>query len=156
MLYISTSNKTGFQQFDIITSKQAYIFAIFVLIIYQSDTKMNTLGKRIQQLRKDKNLSQTELAKKIGVSYAQLSRYEIKDSQPPAEVLKKIADALDTSLDYLINGNKDDKAKASLKDAEVIRCFKEIDSLPESEKAPLIKIISGYIRDFKTKQTYAL
>lgn len=116
---------------------------------------MKRLGNRIQELRKLQNWSQSDLAKKVGISYAQIGRYETKDAQPPAEVLKKIADALDTSIDYLISGNKDEKAKASLKDAEVIRCFKEIDNLPENEKAPLMKIISAYIRDFKAKQNYA-
>ncbi|MCF6350785.1 MAG: helix-turn-helix transcriptional regulator [Flavobacteriaceae bacterium] len=37
---------------------------------------------------------QSDLAKKVGISYAQIGRYEIKGAQPPAEVLKKIADTL--------------------------------------------------------------
>ncbi len=52
---------------------------------------MSNLGERIVILRKEKKLSQTELAKKVGVSYTQIGRYEIKGSQPPAEILKKIA-----------------------------------------------------------------
>lgn len=52
------------------------------------------------------------------------TRYETKEAQPPAEVLKKIADALDTTVDYLLNGNTGDKASAALQDAEPIRYFK--------------------------------
>ena len=75
------------------------------------------MGERITSLRKAKDWSQSELAAKVGVSYAQIGRYEIKGAQPPAEVLKKIAGALDTNVDFLVNGTTEDKAKASLVDA---------------------------------------
>ncbi len=116
---------------------------------------MKELGKRIQQLRKEKGLSQTELAGQIGVSYAQLSRYEIKEAQPPAEVLNKMADALDTSVDFLINGNTTEKAQSTLKDAELLKQFREIDQMPDNEKSTIIKVVSAYIRDYRTRQAYA-
>ena len=118
-------------------------------------SQKNKLGTRIIELRKAKNWSQSELAGKVGVSYAQIGRYETKGSQPPAAVLKKIADALDTTVDFLINGNTEDKAKATLQDAEVIRYFKEVDTLPQEDKQALIRVIAGFIRDVKTKQAYA-
>jgi hypothetical protein len=74
---------------------------------------------------------------------------------PPAAVLKKIADSLDTTVDFLINGNNEDKAKASLVDAEVIRYFKEVDTLPKEDKTALLRVIGGFISDVKTKQAYA-
>ena len=118
-------------------------------------SQKNKLGNRIIELRKAKNWSQSQLADKVGVSYAQIGRYETKGSQPPAGVLKKIADALDTTVDFLVNGNTEDKAKASLVDAEVIRYFKEVDALPAEDKSALIRVIAGFIRDVKTKQAYA-
>jgi transcriptional regulator with XRE-family HTH domain len=118
-------------------------------------SQKNKLGNRIIELRKAKNWSQSDLAAKVGVSYAQIGRYETKGSQPPAEVLKKMANALDSTVDYLINGNTEDKANASLVDAEVIRYFKEVDALPADDKSALIRVIAGFIRDVKTKQAYA-
>jgi transcriptional regulator with XRE-family HTH domain len=118
-------------------------------------SQKNKLGNRIMELRKGKNWSQSDLAAKVGVSYAQIGRYETKDAQPPAAVLKKIADALDTTVDFLVNGNTEDKAKASLVDAEVIRYFKEVDTLPQEDKSALLRVIAGFIRDVKTKQAYA-
>jgi len=117
---------------------------------------MIDLGKRIQQIRKEKGLSQTELAKISGVSYAQLSRYETKGAQPPAEVLNKLADALDTSVDFLINGNTTEKAQSTLKDAELLKQFREVDQLPEEDRRTILRVLSAYIRDFKTRQAYTL
>jgi transcriptional regulator with XRE-family HTH domain len=118
-------------------------------------SQIKTLGFRISELRKAKNWSQSDLATRAGVSYAQIGRYETKGSQPPAEVLNKIADALDTSIDYLINGTAEDKAHEVIQDAEVIRYFKEVDKLPNDDKSALLRVIAGFIRDVKTKQAYA-
>jgi len=60
-----------------------------------------------------------------------------------------------TSVGYLISGDKNEKAKASLKNSELLQRFKEIDSLPKPEQQVLIKVISAYLRDFKAKQAYA-
>ena len=110
---------------------------------------------RIQLLRKQAGLTQIELAGKIGVSKSQFIRYESKDVQPPANIINKLADVLGTSVDFLISGDKTEKAKASLKNSELIQRFREVDSLPEEEQGVLIKIISAYVRDFRAKQAYA-
>lgn len=115
---------------------------------------MTDLGDRIQELRKQNKLSQTELASKIGVSKSQMIRYENKGVQPPADILNKLADVLSTSVDYVINGNSGEKAKALLKNTELLQRFKEVEALPEREQTVLMEIIGAYIRDFKTKQSY--
>jgi transcriptional regulator with XRE-family HTH domain len=112
------------------------------------------LGDRLKQLRKDSELSQTDLALKIGVSYSQYGRYELKGVQPPADILNKLADVLNTTVDFLLNGNAQDKAQIALKDTELLKQFKEAEKLPDSEKSLIIKVIRGYIRDYKTQLTY--
>lgn len=114
------------------------------------------LADRIQSIRKQAGLTQVELADKIGVSKSQYIRYETKNVQPPADTMNKLADALGTSVDFLISGDKSDKAKASLKNSELLQRFKEMDSLPEDEQSILIKIISAYVRDYRAKQAYAM
>lgn len=115
---------------------------------------MNDLGRRIQDFRKQLGLTQIQLAKKAGVSHTQMARYEIKGVQPPADILQKLADIFDTSIDYLVRGDKSNKIKDSLKDAELIKQFKKIDQLPEEEKGAILKIIAAYTRDCNTKQAY--
>lgn len=116
---------------------------------------MAGLGDRIQELRKKAGLTQALLAKEIGISHTQMARYEIKGVQPPADVLKKMADYFGTSVDYLVFGSNTEKAQTSIKDAELIKQFNEIDQLPEADKVAITKVISAYLRDFKTRQAYA-
>lgn len=59
------------------------------------------IGDKITALRKAKDMSQTDLGKAVGVSREIIGRYERNEVLPSVEVAKKIADALEVSLDYL-------------------------------------------------------
>ncbi len=117
---------------------------------------MENLGNRIQELRRRTKLSQTDLADKIGISKSQMIRYENKGVQPPADILNKLADIFSTSIDFLINGNSDEKAQSALKTAELLNQFKEIEQLPEDEQITILKFLGAYLRDFKARKTYAI
>jgi transcriptional regulator with XRE-family HTH domain len=116
---------------------------------------MADLGKRMQELRKQYGLTQQELAKRINISHPQIVRYETKDVQPPADVLGKLADVLGVSLDYLVNGDTNEKAQQTLKDAELIKQFKKVEQLPDDEKNTVVRVISALVRDFNARQAYA-
>jgi transcriptional regulator with XRE-family HTH domain len=45
--------------------------------------------------------------------------------QPPADTLNKLAEVLNTTVDYLLNRNSDEKAQTALRDAELLAQFKE-------------------------------
>jgi transcriptional regulator with XRE-family HTH domain len=112
---------------------------------------MNDFGTRIVSLRRKKGFSQTELANLVGVSYAQIGRYETKGTQPATDVLKKIAEALDTTSDFLINGGKDEKAIATLSDNELLQQFKEVDKMSSDDKLIIKKLIDAFVIKNKIK-----
>lgn len=57
---------------------------------------------RIRNLREDKDLSQAYLAEKLGLTQRTYSRYENADSMMPLDILIKIADFHNVSIDYLL------------------------------------------------------
>lgn len=57
---------------------------------------------RIRNLREDKDMSQASLAEKLGLTQRTYSRYENADSMMPLDVLIKIADFHNVSIDYLL------------------------------------------------------
>lgn len=67
---------------------------------------MTTVGKRIREIRKARNLTQRQLAERVGINFTYLSRVEndrLDDDQTPREeTLQKIADALETDADELL------------------------------------------------------
>jgi len=83
-----------------------------------------------------------------------MARYELKGVQPPADTLKSLADIFGTSIDYIVNGTAQEKAQGTLTDAEMIKQFKEMEQLPETEKNTILNVVAAFIRDFKIKQAY--
>ena len=59
------------------------------------------LGKRIKELRKEKGLTQEQLAETVGIEPNNLSRIEKGRNYPTPENLSKIANALNVSVDKL-------------------------------------------------------
>lgn len=59
------------------------------------------IGKNIQKFRKQKRLTQEELAKEIGMSQPAINQYERGVKTPPPNVLIALADAFSCSLDEL-------------------------------------------------------
>lgn len=60
------------------------------------------LPQRLRQARKSKKLTQTELAKLVNTKKSTISNYETGYSTPSNEMLKDLADVLDTTTDYLL------------------------------------------------------
>ena len=116
---------------------------------------MIRLSERIQHIRKQQGISQQDLAAKVQVSKSMINRYENKGVQPQADVLNKIASLLNAPVDYLINGETDEKAKVSLKNTDLLNTLKEIDIMPEKEQNMILHYINACIRDFKTRKAYA-
>lgn len=63
-----------------------------------------TMGQRIQRLRKQKGLSQEELAAQIGVARQTISKWELDQSTPDIPLLSKLSDLFRVSTDHLIKG----------------------------------------------------
>ena len=63
---------------------------------------MLTLGDRIISLRQDLDIQQKDLAAQIGITKSSMSKYERNINIPNAEILSKIADALNTTTDFLL------------------------------------------------------
>jgi transcriptional regulator with XRE-family HTH domain len=115
---------------------------------------MNTLGQKIKKLRDEKGFSQSDLEKKCGVSSKLLSKYENERIMPTADTLKKIAEGLEISADYLIFDNVPKDGRCQLTDLALFEKFKEVERMPAKEKQTIMHIIDAMI--VKTKVELAL
>jgi transcriptional regulator with XRE-family HTH domain len=111
---------------------------------------MNT-GKIITELRKTKDWSQTDLAGKSGVSREMIGKYERNEAVPSIEAAKKIADAFEVSLDYLVGEGVNSKF-----DKRTLKRLQDLELLEEDKKKTLLDLIDTYIRDSKARQAYTV
>lgn len=106
-------------------------------------------GDNVMVLRKKKKLSQAALGKLIGTSGDVIGRYERGDITPSIEVVSKIADALETSVDYLIGKTN------LLLDKDAVDRLVKISELNSENKSFILNMIDMALRDFKTKKAYS-
>lgn len=104
-----------------------------------------SFAQRLKKARIEKGLSQTELGKIAGIHYTQVGRYENKGSQPSAEILSKLANALGVSSDYLTNGTTNELAENTLNDKELLNQFKAIEQMDDKDKGVIKTLIDAFI-----------
>lgn len=104
--------------------------------------------KRLSELRKQKKISQEELAKKIGVHQNVIGRYERGEARPSIELATKLATVFEVSLDYLV-GNTDLELDKAIIDKVVT-----IQKLPDEDKNCIMYSLDGLIQHAKTRQAY--
>lgn len=75
-------------------------------------------ANRLYELRKKHNLSQEELAEKLGVSRQAVSKWERSEASPDTDNLIALAKIYDLSLDELIYGEKDENREEKKEEAE--------------------------------------
>ncbi len=94
---------------------------------------LNYAGKQIGILRKQKGLTQNELAERLGVSFQAVSKWERGETLPDTALLPQLANILETSIDnILIGSERADKFRSRVSMAQVreaIDCFIRIGEL---------------------------
>ena len=95
-----------------------------------------SIGERVSTLRKERDISQGQLADALGVSRQAVSKWENDQSSPDTIKLIKLAEVLDTEVEYLASGRK-----ATYKEpAIVLNMVKKVDKVVEKVvEKPVIK-----------------
>ncbi len=102
-------------------------------------------AQRLRDLRKQKNLSQTELGVLADLHYTHIGRFERGTSRPSGDTLKRLADALNVTSDYLLEGATDQAAKARFADRDLLRQFQEVELLPDDDKIVIKKLLDAFL-----------
>lgn len=118
---------------------------------------MESLGDRIAKLRKELDINQKELATKVGITEASLSRYENNLREPKSEIIVRLAKSLNTSTDYLLGINENTKINREDKliieslaiSEKTKQLLEKIYSLEEEDREAIEKMIdNAYIKRF--------
>ncbi|MDA3846218.1 MAG: helix-turn-helix domain-containing protein [Vallitaleaceae bacterium] len=89
---------------------------------------MNDIAKQIKQLRKQKHMSQLEVANILGVGQSTIANYEKGIRLPNSESLKKLATLFGTSIDYIV-GSVEEVRSVDVNDKRLLKLKDEFVSL---------------------------
>ena len=104
--------------------------------------------ENLKKLREEAGISQKQLAELIGVSQQSVNKYENHNIEPDIEVMIRIADYFNTSVDYLI-GHTDVRRKIeathayelNADESAVIEGYR---TLSEKQKHCIVAVIKSY------------
>lgn len=93
------------------------------------------------------------MAKLIDAHHSIIGKYERDEVKPSIDVVKKIANILDTTVGYLFGENQD---KDLLKDPLMLKRLNEISSFNDYDKDHILYTIDGLIKSVKIKNIAAI
>lgn len=103
-------------------------------------------GEKIISIRKQKKLSQAELGKRAGINGDIVGKYERNEMKPSIETAKKLADALEISLDYLVG-----EGELKVLDKKTLKRLEDIEKLPDEDKNNIFYTLDNLIKAAKLK-----
>ena len=109
-----------------------------------------TIGEHIMLLRKQKGFSQSALGKEIGTSGDIIGRYERNIMMPSVEVIMRIADILNVSIDFLVGKTN------LIIDKDTLKRLEAINELDDEKRQYILNHLDILIRDFKARKAYGV
>lgn len=99
------------------------------------------INEIIRDLREDNDLNQSEIAKIIGSTQQQYSKYELGISDIPPQCILKLADYFCVSTDYLL-GYVDNHRNSSINDKFTLNILHNLNNLSKNDKIELLNYIN--------------
>lgn len=113
---------------------------------------MEDFGNNLKHYRSEKGFSQEAFAGMIGVHVTNLSKYERNKSMPSLEIAEKMATALNMSLDELVYGQQNEKARIRIADNELLNLFNKTQELSDDQKKTVMDLLSAFLLKSNLKQ----
>lgn len=101
---------------------------------------------KLKELRESKKITQAELGKALAISTSTIGMYEQGRRNPDPEMLKKIADYFNVSIDYLLGHKSDEYDKLS---------NENLPKLNKKDKKDISKILDALVNDLDGKGAVA-
>lgn len=105
------------------------------------------IGKFITKKRKEQNLTQEQLAERLGISNKTISKWETGKCMPDYSIVELLCKELNTTLAELMNGEEDEKSIHTYDNEQIVSMIKEMQDLKNTKTMVIgfILIIMGGI-----------
>jgi transcriptional regulator with XRE-family HTH domain len=105
----------------------------------------NVLGAKLKNLRKEKNLTQSELSKILGLSENYIAKVE-SGVKPSMETFRKLADFFQAPIEYLVSESEDNTAAVPVRNKEVLEALMEVDKMEHEDQRLVLDMVKVIIK----------
>lgn len=113
------------------------------------------LGRKLLELRKERDLTQDEVGKAIGVNKSQVSQWEQGKEKPSLESLIGLAKLFSVSTDYLLFDNVPREGVEAINDFELYKEFRETEKLAPQDRNLVREVIKAILVKVRVKDVVA-
>ena len=114
----------------------------------QRDSGEHIMHLRLKEIRLKRGLTQKEVADVIGCSAGAYSKYEVGDREPSLDVLDKLADYYDVSVDYLIGRAVTSSSALSNKEMQLIEKYRSSDRFVRESTLEIMELLDNNFNVF--------
>jgi transcriptional regulator with XRE-family HTH domain len=111
-----------------------------------------SFSQKLKELRQERDLTQAEVAKAVGVYQRHVSAWESNRNKPSLESVMALAKFFSVSTDYLLFDNVPREGVAAIDDFELYEYFRKTEALPKEKKDCIKTLIDGVVLTEKLKE----
>lgn len=100
----------------------------------------NILGNKLKKLRKEKNLTQSELSKILGLSENYIAKVE-SGVRPSMETFRKLADFFQVPIEYLVSEREEATTAIMVRNKEVLEALIEVDKMENEDQRLVLDVV---------------
>lgn len=108
-------------------------------------TDAETIGQRLARLRKEKGLTQVELAERLKINQSMMSDYERDVIRLHGELIVQLTQILGVSADELLGLKGETKKNGTVKNRRLLRQVQALDKLSKRDQQALLRTIDLFL-----------
>jgi len=106
---------------------------------------VETIGQRLARLRRERGMTQVEMAERLGVAQPVVSDYERGELRLHGQLIVKLTQILSVSSEELL-GLEAPRARSTATDRRFLRRLQEIEHLPRRDQQALLRTIDSFLK----------
>ncbi len=104
-----------------------------------------TMGQRVARLRKERGITQQELAERLGVSQPIVSDYERGALRLHGDLIVKLTEILRVSSDELLGLTPAPRSNGTVKSRSLLRRIQQLDRLPVRDQQAVLRTLDAFL-----------
>ncbi len=112
----------------------------------EREAPAESLGRRVARLRKEKGITQVELAETLGITQPVVSEYERDGLSFRWDQLVTLARLFRVTADELLGLSREAAPRRGPRDTRLARLVGEVEALPRRDRDALVRTIEAYLR----------